>query len=175
MTILFFTACFVEVWALEVKEFEGYNLVTKKEILIKQTKRISVFYFLSASCPCSKSTFDYLNELQRKYPDFQFMGFHSNKAISRGVAETYFSNYEIDFPILLDRKLKFANMFKALKTPHVFVVNNNGDVLYHGGVTNSRFFKNAKSFFLEEALKDIKNGINPKRSHARALGCYIAR
>lgn len=154
---------------------EGYNLIKKTKDISKTTKKVGVFYFLSATCPCSKGTFEYLNDLQKKYPSFQFVGFHSNKMVSNKVAETYFSHYKIEFPIYFDKSLKFANKFEALKTPHVFVLNEKGEILYHGGVTNSRFFKNAKKFYLEEALKDISLGHKPKKQFARALGCYIER
>lgn len=161
----------VENW----QSIDGYNLIKKKKDISKTDKKVGVFYFLSATCPCSKGTFEYLNDLQKKYPNFQFVGFHSNKMVSNKVAETYFSQYKIDFPIYFDKSLEFANKFEALKTPHVFVLDEAGEVLYHGGVTNSRFFKNAKKFYLEDALKDIAAGSKPKKQFARALGCYIER
>lgn len=157
------------------QRLSGHDLISNKEITIKSKKKVGVFYFLSATCPCSKGTFEYLNNLQKKYPNFQFMGFHSNKMVSRGVAQNYFSKYEIEFPIFFDKKLNFANKFNALKTPHVFVLDERGEILYHGGVTNSRFFKNAKKFYLEEALKEIDQGKKPSKQFARALGCYIER
>jgi len=157
------------------QNLEGFNLISKKNEVFKSNKKVGVFYFLSATCPCSKGTFEYLNELQKKYPNFQFMGFHSSKLVSSNVAQNYFSHFDINFPILLDKKLKYANKFEALKTPHVFVLGEKGEVLYHGGVTNSRFFKNAKKFYLENALQEIASGKVPSKQYARALGCYIQR
>ena len=62
------------------KSFEGLDLLSGKDI--KKTfdeKKYLVAYFLSSSCPCSQAHFDHLNELQKKYKNFNFIGFHSNK------------------------------------------------------------------------------------------------
>lgn len=137
--------------------------------------RTNVFLFLSANCPCSKSYFDYLNNLAKKFRNINFIGFHSSKTISKETAKQYFSNFDIVFPILLDKKLLYADRFKALKTPHIFVTNNTGEILYHGAVADSRHINSAKKFYLEEALENISNGTRPQLQFAKALGCYIAR
>lgn len=157
------------------QNFKGQDLVRNLKIEKNKNSKVGVFYFLSSTCPCSKGYFKYLNDLQKKFPQFSFMGFHSSKSISIEVAQKYFDKHEIEFPILFDKDLKYADMFKASKTPHVFVLNENGEVLYHGGVANSRMIKNAKTFYLEEVLTDLNENKKPRHSYARALGCYIAR
>ena len=64
----------------------------------------------------------------------------------------YFKKFDIDFPILLDKNLRYANEFNALKTPHTFLkVKDN--IVYQGGVTNKRNPEKASKFF----LKDLQN------------------
>jgi thiol-disulfide isomerase/thioredoxin len=135
----------------------------------------TVYYFLSAWCPCSQGTFDHLNKLQQEYKQFKFIGFHSSVDIPKSDALGYFAKYKIDFPIILDDKVEYADKFKALKTPHIFVYGADGKVLFQGGATNSRNPKRAKKFYLKDALASISLGKEPKVKSAKAIGCYIQR
>ncbi len=151
------------------------SLTSKQINSDSQKKLATVIYFLSSTCPCSQGHFDHLNSLQKSYPEFQFIGFHSSKSTPLKRAKRYFDQFTIDFPIYLDKKLKVANLLKALKTPHVFVLNKKGDFLFQGGATNSRNPKRADQFYLQKALRELKEGKPIETKVARALGCYIQR
>ena len=156
---------------------QGWDYIAKEQNQIDWTslKKKKVLLFLNSQCPCSQSHFDHLNQLQKDNPQFQFVGFHSNKLIERGDAQKYFDKYKIDFPIFEDKELVYADRFKALKTPHVFVLDESENLLFQGGTTNSRSFKKASKFFLKTALNEINSGKKVSNAHARALGCYINR
>jgi thiol-disulfide isomerase/thioredoxin len=155
---------------------KGLDLRHNKNIEVKLSeKKSTVFYFLSAWCPCSQGTFDHLNKLQKEFPTFNFVGFHSSIAIPTKDALDYFKNYKIDFPIIQDKEVIYADKYKALKTPHVFVYSPKGEVLFQGGATNSRMIEKADKFYLKEALSAIAKGEKPPVEHAKVLGCYIQR
>lgn len=163
----------LKAYSLDIK---GIDLRTDKEVEVKIKKdKPSVYYFLSAWCPCSQGTFDHLNELQKKFKDFSFVGFQSSVVIPKQAALKYFGKYKIDFPVIFDPKVKYADHFKALKTPHVFVYGADNKLLFQGGATNSKDFKKATKFYLKEALQAISDGKKPPLEHAKALGCYIQR
>lgn len=134
-----------------------------------------VAYFLSATCPCSQAHFDLLNNLQKQNRNVEFIGFHSNKTVSKEKAHKYFKKFNIEFPILLDKSLEFANEYGALKTPHIFMISPKGEVLFQGGATNSRTPKKATKFYLRDALNSVKNNTEIKISKSKALGCFIQR
>lgn len=171
---LLFTLGF-NVLAVPVK-FQGVDLRNDTVVSLDFTgKNYLVVYFLSSSCPCSQSHFDHLNDLEKKYKDFSFIGLNSNKNTSKENAKKYFNKFKIKFPILLDKKLEFANAYGALKTPHVFIVNKAGEIIFQGGATNSRNTKRATKFYLSNALEQLSNGKKLKIKNAKALGCYIQR
>lgn len=134
-----------------------------------------VFYFLNGRCPCSQSHFSHLNSLQKKYSDFDFVGFHSNKNMNKEMAIEKFSKFNISFPIFIDQDLKYANILKAAKTPHVFVLNMKGDIVYQGGATNSRNPNRVSKFYLRDALESMNLGQKPLIKIGKILGCYIER
>ena len=157
-------------------QVNGFNLITKQIVsLKKQEKPIRVYYFISSKCPCSQAHFDHLNDLQKMYPQFEFVGFHSNKSAKRKNAIKHFEQYKIDFPIIEDQGLVFANQFKAVKTPHVYVLGKDDQVIYQGGATNSRNPKRAKKFYLKEVLLALSKGEKSPYKVNKTLGCYIER
>lgn len=150
----------------------GLDLISNKQVEVQTSKAAyTVAYFLSSSCPCSQAHFSHLNELQKKYPKFKFIGFHSGKAISKEKAKKYFDQFDIDFPIIFDRDLKFANELSALKTPHIFVLDDQGKKIYQGAATNSRNPERADKFYLRKVLADLSAGKDPQYKNIKSIGC----
>ncbi len=173
-------AAFLLIYSFEimavVKNYDGVDIRSGNKTKLSLDRSVYVVaYFLNGQCPCSQSHFDHLNELQKKYAKISFVGFHSNKSMNLKKAMKAYANYSIDFPILLDKELKYANIFNALKTPHVFILNKTGEVVYHGGATNSRNPKKASKFYLKDALAEITDGKEITIKQTKTLGCYIQR
>jgi peroxiredoxin len=159
-------------------ELSGNNLLTgtpiKHSLQLKE-KKATVVVFMSAKCPCSNSHLSVVKDLAKKYSEFQFVAVHSNSDESPEMAKKYFTAAQLPFDVIQDSKMQLADGFKALKTPHVFVVNPQGEILYQGGVTNSASAGSADKNFLAEALEDIHQGREVKTKNGRTLGCIIMR
>jgi hypothetical protein len=135
----------------------------------------TVLVFLSARCPCSNSHEETLQNLSTKFPQFRFLGVHSNANEPEVEASTHFKNSPIQFPLLQDSDGTLANAFGALKTPHVYVVSPQGKILYQGGVDDSHDAKKATRAYLAQALQAIHDGKEPEVYQTRTLGCTIQR
>ena len=132
-----------------IDKFQAYsiNKEVSQVISLQNGKLSTVAIFLSKDCPCSKGNLDYINELSKEFPEFQFIGIHSKKNTSNDEIKSYLKDKPLHFDIYNDSDLKIADLFKALKTPHAFILNPQGEIVYNGGITNSTFPKNAKEFF----------------------------
>ena len=164
------------------KKVKAYNLIQNKtfewdlkESVAHKNLKGTVISFLSSKCPCSNSHLTHLMNLKKKFPQFLFFGIHSNKKQKEKDVRSFFLKKGLSFPLLLDSSLELANSFRAIKTPHTFVINKKGKLLFHGGITNSVSFKFATKFYLEEALTKINNKEPLEKVYARAIGCSIAR
>lgn len=131
--------------------------------------------FLSAKCPCSNSHLGELKALAKDYPEFSFAGVHANADEPVELARKYFNDAALPFAVIEDAGQKLAEQFRALKTPHAFVVGPKGDLLYKGGVSSSSDFARAEHKYLREALEDLQQGRAVRTPSARTLGCVIAR
>jgi peroxiredoxin len=144
------------------------------KIEIGQKKGLVVI-FLSSRCPCSNNHIDELKKLKNDFSDFAFVGIHSNMDEPNEESLKYFTEQKLPFPVLQDENANYADLFQALKTPHSFILNNNGEILYQGGVSNSHNVKNSDKLYLREALEDILKGGKVRSPEGRTLGCFISR
>ncbi|HWU43975.1 MAG TPA: redoxin family protein [Bdellovibrio sp.] len=152
------------------------NVLSGETVKLDLTgKKGSVVVFLSAKCPCSGSHEVVLNDLAKEYPDFIFVGVHSNADEDKTITKNHFAEAKLSFPVLQDSRSAWANQLGALKTPHAFVFNPKGELLYQGGVTDSHVGPAAKKTFLKDVLSDIQSGKAPRMKEGRALGCFIQR
>lgn len=146
------------------------------KISTKPTDKLAtVFVFLSSECPCSESHQPVLSELAKSHPEFAFVGVHSNSDESIDDARIFFKKAELFFPVVEDTGQKIANELGALKTPHAFVVNPKGEILFRGGVDETHIASGAKKHFLAMALDAIVAGQKPDPDEVAPLGCAISR
>lgn len=158
--------------------FSGVDLRNGTESsLVREDKahKATVLVFLSSKCPCSMSHLEELKNLAKENQDIRFIGVNSNADETAEDSKKYFAAQDIPFPVLKDEKSVLADEFKAVKTPHAYILDADGKKLYQGGVSNSAMFPRADRPYLREAIGDIKAGREVKTPLARALGCTILR
>ncbi len=158
-----------------VPTVQGEDLLSGKKIELTTKSKGTVLVFLSARCPCSNSHLKIVDQLAKDFPDFQFVGVHSNIDEKKEMAQEYFKSASLSFPMIEDDGSKLADQYRASKTPHVFVLNPAGEVVYKGGVTNSADAPSANRQYLKEALTEIQAGKAVTTAATRSLGCVISR
>lgn len=154
----------------------GTDLRTGKSVVIDpKSNKVSVFVFLSAKCPCSKSHEETLAKLAKDFPEVVFAGVNSNADEEESLVTEHFRNSEMKFPVIRDKDAKIASLFGALKTPHAFIVGPAGQCWFNGGVDDTKDATKASKHYLREALNDLQKGKEPKEKTVRTLGCIIKR
>lgn len=138
-------------------------------------KKALVLVFMSAKCPCSHSHIDEVVNLRNRHKEFQFYIVHSNNDEDLDFSKKYFSSLELPIPVIQDTEAKIADLFSAYKTPHAFILNQKGEIIYRGGVTNSNMAQKADKHYLDQALLDLENNRPIATPETKALGCFISR
>lgn len=78
--------------------------------------------------------------------------------------------------VLMDAKLIVTDLYEAVATPHVFVIDREGILRYRGAVDDVRFRKpGATRFYLEEVIEALLDGCDPALEETLAYGCAIVR
>jgi hypothetical protein len=82
--------------------------------------------------------------------------------------------YGHDFLYALDKGAKLAEAFRATKTPHIYLFNGEGKLVYRGAIDdNARKPNKVKNKYLFNAIKAVANGENIDLAETKALGCSI--
>lgn len=82
-----------------------------------------------------------------------------------------------DVPYLIDKDHKLADAFGAKTTPHVYLFDSDMKLVYRGSI-NDKFenkSKQAKKFYLKEAIEALVKGQKIEPADTREIGCSIKR
>ncbi len=143
---------------------------------------ITVYIFLSETCPICQSQTLQLRELHNAYSKqgIEFVGLFPNITMSNEASIRKFGKkYDLDFKLMLDKNQKMKKQLSATHTPHIFVVRKaDNKVLYSGKLDNS--FENIgrrrqviTEHFLRDALENILHNKHVSPAKTDAVGCFI--
>ena len=79
-----------------------------------------------------------------------------------------------DFYYTLDKESKLASAFGATRTPHIYLFNNKGTLVYRGAIDdNARKPKKVEKAYLMDAINAMVVGEKITTTSTKALGCGI--
>jgi len=138
--------------------------------------RIVIVNFWSYECPHSERTDrSTMACLVQWGGDVEMLSIAANRSESiSSVAEAV--NARRLPRVLIDAEHVVADLYGAVSTPHVFVVDREGILRYRGAVDDVKFRQpKATRFFLEEAVEALLEGHLPTLTETPAYGCAIVR
>lgn len=166
--------------AFQLKNIDG------KQVSLSDYKsqKGAIVIFTCNHCPVAKAYEDRIIAIDKKYRP---MGYpvvainpndpkkepaDSYEKMQQRAAEKGFT-----FPYLFDETQQIATAYGASRTPHVFLVNNEGGaqiVRYVGAIdNNTKDASAATEHYLADALDLLLKGQSPKTDYTKALGCTI--
>lgn len=138
--------------------------------------RIVIINFWSCECPHSERADGLLVKwLEEWGGEVELLSVAANRNESaRSVEEAVRSR---SLPtVLLDAEHVVADLYQAVTTPHVFVVDRDGILRYRGAVDDVTFRqRTAARFFLKEAVDALLEENMPALTETPAYGCAIVR
>jgi peroxiredoxin len=144
--------------------------------------RVVVMAFICTGCPTVKANEDRLIGLQEQYRSagVPFVAINSNNPylspadtfdeMSRRAREKRFN-----FPYLKDADGVVADLFGAITTPHIFVLDAARRLVYKGRIDDKRDPARATYSDLENALQDALAGNPVTVAQTLSFGCAIVR
>ena len=151
------------------------------ELSDKSEHKATVVYFLGAECPLARLYGPKLNAMQQEYQSrgVRFIGVNSNQQDSLEDVQKYVKRYEIQFPIAKDYGNAVADLFQAVRTPEVFLLDQSLKIRYRGRIDNQYLpgisRAETTSHDLKAALDQVLNGDLVKVASTKPNGCFIGR
>lgn len=157
-------------------DFELPDLKGQKHKLSDYRGRIVILNFWSCECPHSERADILMMEAFSKWNgEVTLLSIAANKNESAQSVEEAARARNLPM-VLVDAEHVVADLYKAVTTPHVFVVDKDGILCYRGAVDDITFRnRTATRFFLDEAVESLLNGHLPTLTETPAYGCAIVR
>jgi peroxiredoxin len=139
---------------------------------------VVVIVFWSAECPVSTEYDPYFNQLLDRYADGQVLVLGIDSNVNYGQAEILqaLDKRDVRFPVLRDPDSAVADRFGAVTTPHTFIIDAEGYLVYEGAVDDRTFRqREATVNYVDQALIALLAGNRPPTSQTQPYGCTIVR
>ena len=138
--------------------------------------KVVIVNFWSCECPHAGRTDKLiLGWLKEWSGDVDVLSIASNQNESAQSVGEAARNRDIPM-VLIDAGHEVADLYEAVTTPHVFVMDKEGVLRYMGAVDDVTFRqRTATRFFLKEAVDSLLEGHFPALAETPAYGCSIVR
>ena len=137
--------------------------------------------YLGTECPLAKLYGNRLTELQQKYAEkgVQVIGINSNTQDGVRELQAYVHRHDIAFPMLKDPGNRVADAMGAERTPEVFLINKERQVVYHGRIDNQYGVGYSRErgtiSYLGQAIDELLAGKPISTPATEPVGCYIGK
>jgi len=140
-----------------------------------------VVVFTCNECPFAKMYEDRLIALHNNYASkgYPIIAINANDS-STNEKESFEAmqkrakEKEFPFPYVVDEGQKILPLYGAVRTPHVFVLDQEKKVQYIGAIDdNSRSAEDVKITYVEDAINSLEHGESPEINYTKAIGCPI--
>jgi hypothetical protein len=157
-------------------DFELPDLQRELHTLRQYRGRIVILNFWSAECPHSERIDHHLLGLLPGWEgEVVLLSIAANRNEPIQMLEQTARARRLP-TILVDAQQVVSDLYEAVTTPHVFVVDREGILRYRGAADDVTFRqRQATHFFLQEAVEALLAGRLPEVTETPAYGCAIVR
>jgi peroxiredoxin len=154
-----------------------------KEVKLADYKgKIVVLEWINQECPFVKYHYEKkstMKELAAKYKDKKvaWLAIDSTNHQKTEKNKEYAEKHKILHPILDDRTGKVGRAYKATNTPHMFIIDTNGNIAYNGAIDNAPLGKVPKDKelvnYVDKALEELTSGKTVSIAKTKPYGCTV--
>jgi len=142
--------------------------------------KIVVLEWFNFECPFSKYHYETKNtmaQLAEKYKNKNVVWFAVNSTNhTKPEANIKFSQKnKLAFPILDDRSGKVGQAYGAKTTPHIFIINPRGRIVYDGAIDDSPLGKKKEGVvnYVDNVLAELTTGKPVSTKNTKPYGCTV--
>ena len=163
----------------EAPDFTLNDLQGRAQTLSQYRGTIVVLDFWSATCPVSARYEDRLTAIATEYAakGVVTLGIDANATENAALIQRVVVERGVPFPILIDSGNKVADLYGGVTTPHVFLVDQQGRLVYQGAIDDEGLMGRGKISrqYLREALDAVSAGRPVPTPKTEPVGCSIKR
>jgi peroxiredoxin len=142
--------------------------------------KIVVLEWFNLECPFCKYHYEKKNtmiELANKYKDKNVVWLAINSTShARDVENKFFAQlYKLPYPILDDTSGDVGHAYGARTTPHMYVIDPNGIIVYQGAIDNAPLGRSQNGYenYVDKALTELIEGGDVSITYVKPYGCSV--
>lgn len=141
--------------------------------------KIVVLEWLNFECPFSRYHYDTVPtmvNLAKKYKDnVVWLAVNSTNHTTPAANKEFAEKHELPYPILDDRSGRVGHAYDAKTTPHMYVIDTRGNVVYEGAIDNAPLGKARGDVvnYVDKALAELVAGKPVSTKETKPYGCTV--
>jgi peroxiredoxin len=143
--------------------------------------KVVVLEWINPECPvCVRVMKDgtvanTIKGVTEQFSDVVYVAINSSaaKPSSLGGTAAYMKENKIDIPALLDNEGSVGQLYGARTTPHCYVIDANGVLVYQGAIDNNDGRGDGKMNYVVNAVTQLKKGETVSPSETKSYGCSV--
>jgi peroxiredoxin len=138
--------------------------------------RVVILNFWSAECPWSERADRKLAELRSVWGEpVVVLSIASNAGESVEMRRAVSAERELP-TLLLDARQNVADLYQAVTTPHIFIIDRRGVLRYQGAFDDTTFRQRQPTrCYVQEVVDALLAGLEPDVTQVSPYGCTIVR
>ncbi len=162
-----------------VPDFKLQDTEGKKHQLSSYRGKLVMIHFWSATCPFVMRYEERLQEITEDYSTrgVVILGIDSNVNETPELMKNVAAKRKVNYPVLIDPGNQVADQFGAITTPHVFIIDKEGKLIYAGAVDDQGWSDDnpVKKHYVREALDAYLAGSPVPNPKTKSVGCTVKR
>jgi peroxiredoxin len=104
-----------------------------------------------------------------------WLAINSTKHLTTDKNKEFAEKYNVSYPILDDRSGKVGHAYGAKTTPHMFIIDANGIIVYNGAIDDSPLGRKGKDAinYVDKALTELIGGKEISIPNTKPYGCSV--
>ena len=142
--------------------------------------KIVVLEWFNYECPFVKYHYEKVKtmvELANKYEDKNvvWLAINSTGHLTTQKNKEFANKYKLTYPILDDRTGKTGRAYGAKTTPHMFIIDARGRIIYAGAIDNAPLGKTKEGVinYVDTVLAELTSGKTVSISNTEPYGCSV--
>jgi peroxiredoxin len=146
--------------------------------------KIVVLEWVNPECPFVKAHYQAdtmtMKKLAQKYTRDKkvvWLAINSTNFTAPQQNQEFVKQHELPYPILLDTTGKVGKQYKAATTPHLFIIDDKGKIVYRGAIDNAPLGKkppkDAYVNYVEKALDELLARKAVSTPATKPYGCSV--
>lgn len=161
--------------------FELTDTKGQRRVLKDYKGRIVVLEWTDPNCPYVEGLYNRSKRMQKAYrsvkkmdKDVVWLAIDSTPGVNVAQLDHWIRRHGIEYPVMIDGDASVARAYDVRHTPHMFVIDKEGILRYHGAIDDNALGAkpaNEVRNYVVQAVKELTEAGAVSTSHVKAYGC----